>query len=124
MSLFTIDISNILSSPVGTIEEFRFAEEIPADTWEDLVCHGELEMTIKIVHQDYGVDCILSELTATISIPSEGIVERSVSIEGVAREFHIKKKREDTDDISYIDEHDATIDLTTILEQEIVIAGW
>lgn len=29
----------------------------------------------------------------------------------------------DTDDIEYIDTHDASIDLSTIIEQELLIAG-
>lgn len=124
MSLFTIDISTVLSAPVGSMEEFHFAQEIPADMWEDLICETDLKMNIKIVKQDYGVDCILSELSTTISIPSEGIENKEIEIDGVTREFHLKKKNEDTDDISYVYTHDASIDLTTILEQELLIAGF
>ena len=40
MSLFTIDISTLLSSPVGTTEDFRFEQEIPTETFEDIICHG------------------------------------------------------------------------------------
>lgn len=123
MSLFAVDISTILSSPVGTIEEFHFAQEIPEDIWEDLICETDLEMSIKIVKKEYGVDCILEGLKTTIAIPSEGIENKEIEIDGVTREFHLKKKKEDTDDISYIDTHDASIDLTTILEQELLIAG-
>lgn len=124
MSLFTLDISTLLSSPVGTMEEFHFEQEIPADTWEDLICEETLQMHIKIVRQEYGVDCILGNLKTIISIPSEGIENKEIEIDGVTREFHLKKKREDTDDISYINTHDASIDLATIIEQELLIAGF
>lgn len=123
MSLFTIDISSILSTPVGSIEEFQFSQEIPADTWADVICEEDLDMHIKIIRQEYGVDCILSNLKTTITIPSEGIEQREIDIHGVTREFHLKKTPSDTDDISYIDTHDATIDLTTVLEQELLISG-
>jgi hypothetical protein len=106
------------------MEEFHFEQEIPADTWEDLICEETLQMHIKIVRQEYGVDCILGNVKTTISIPSEGIENKEIEIDGVTREFHLKKKREDTDDISYIDTHDASIDLTTIIEQELLIAGF
>ncbi len=39
MSLFTIDILTLLSSPVGTTEEFQFDQDIPVETFEDLICH-------------------------------------------------------------------------------------
>lgn len=124
MSLFTIDISPVLASSVGSIEEFQFSQEIPKNTWEDLVCEESLTMNIKIVRQEYGVDCILNQLSTVISIPSEGIEGKDIQIDGVTREFHLKKTPKDTDDISYIDTHDMTIDLTLIMEQELLIAGF
>lgn len=123
MSLFTIDISALLASPVGNMEEFHFSQEIPMETWEDLLCEKELQMNIKIIRQDHGLDCLLSHLSTVISIPSEGIENRDIEIDGVTREFHIKKTTEDTDDISYINMRDGTIDLSLILEQELLIAG-
>jgi hypothetical protein len=124
MSLFTIDISALLQSPVGSIEEFQFDQEIPSDTWEDLVCESDLEMNIKLIRQEYGLECIFGQLTTSISIPSEGIKNKEIEIDGVSREFHLKKRNEDTDDISYIDTHDGTIDLSLVLEQELLIAGF
>ena len=124
MSLFTIDISGLLTSPVGSMEEFNFREDIPRDTWEDLICEEELHMNIKIIRQDHGLDCILSRLSTVISIPSEGIENKEVAIDGVTRELHLKKTEKDTDDISYIDMRNGTIDLSLILEQELLIAGF
>jgi hypothetical protein len=124
MSLFTLDISAILLSPVGTMEEFHFCQEIQGDMWDDLLCETTLEMNIKIVRQDYGVDCILGQLKTTISILSEGIDKKEIEIDGVTREFHLKKNPNDTDDVSYIETRDMTIDLSFILEQELLIAGF
>lgn len=124
MSLFTIDISRLLGLPVGSIEEFHFDQEIPADTWEDLICEEPLVMDIKVVREEFGISCLLQELSTNISIPSEGIESSPISLEHISREFHLKKKIEDTDDIEYIDTHDATIDLSRIVEQELLIAGF
>jgi hypothetical protein len=121
--LFTIDTSALLSSPTGTMEEFQFAQEIPVDTWDDLVCEGELRMHIKLMKETYGIECILSSVEATIGIPSEGIEDKSLEIENISREFHLKKKPDDTDDIEYVADHDGTIDLTRVIEQELLIAG-
>lgn len=123
MSLFTIEVSSLLQLPVGSISEFHFEQEISTDTWEDLICEGFLSMTIKLVREDYGINCILQNLDATITIPSEGIENKTLALENISREFHLKKKNEDTDDIEYIDHHDATINLSTIIEQELLIAG-
>lgn len=123
MSLFTIDISKLLSSPVGTMEEFEFAQELPTDTWDDLVCIADLEMRVKLLRQDYGIECILSRVETQITIPSESIEDKAIEIEHVSREFHLKKQPRDTDDIEYINMHDATIDLANIIEQELLIAG-
>ena len=123
MSLFTIDISTLLSSPVGTTEEFRFDQDIPEDTFEDVVCQWWLSMTIKLLHQEYGIECILVALQTTIEIPSEGIENKEIEIIGVSREFHTKKQLQDTDDIQYINMHDGTIDLTEIIREELLIAG-
>ena len=124
MPLFTIDISSILASPVGSLEEFQFCQEIPEKTWEDLICLRELQMHIRLIRQEYGLDCILSQLSTTVTIPSEGIEEKEITIDGVTREFHLKKSPKDTDDISYIDTRNGTIDLTSVLEQELLIAAW
>lgn len=123
MSLFTIDVSSLLQLPVGSISEFQFEQEIPTDTWEDLICEDALSMNIKLVRQDYGINCIIWSLSTTITIPSESIENKIIELDNISREFHLKKKKEDTDDIEYIDTHDATVDLSTILEQELLIAG-
>ncbi len=123
MSLFTIDTSTLLSSPVGTMEEFQFAQGIPTDTWDDLVCNEELRMHVKLLKQDYGIECILSSVETLITIPSESIENKPIEIENISREFHLKKKPTDTDDIEYINDHDGTIDLTKVIEQELLIAG-
>lgn len=124
MSLFTIDISTLLQSPVGTVEEFQFSQDIPADTFEDVICLEPLAIHIKLVRQEYGIQCLLLEMLTTVDIPSNDIKKREIEILDVAREFHIKKLREDTDDIEYINDHDATIDLTSIINQELLIAAW
>lgn len=59
MSLFTIDVSPLLQLPVGSISEFHFEQEIPTDTWGDLICEESLSMDIKLVRQDYGINCII-----------------------------------------------------------------
>lgn len=59
MSLFTIDVSSLLQLPVGSISEFQFEQEIPTDTWEDLICEEPLSMNIKLVREDYGINCII-----------------------------------------------------------------
>ena len=123
MSLFTIDVSSLLQLPVGSISEFHFEQEIPTDTWEDLLCEEVLSMSIKLVRQDYGINCIIQDLWTTITIPSESIENKGIELENISREFHLKKKPNDTDDIEYVDTHDATIDLSTIIQQELLIAG-
>lgn len=124
MSLFTIDISSLLSLPIGSVSEFQFEEDIPSDTWEDLVCDEVLSMHIKLIRQEYGINCLIQDLKTTITIPSESIEKKIIELQNISREFHLKKSPKDTDDIEYIDTHDATIDLTRILEQELLIAGF
>lgn len=124
MSLFTIDISSLLSLPVGSVSEFEFKEDIPSDTWEDLVCDEVLSMHIKLIRQEYGINCIIQELGTTITVPSESIEKKIIELQNISREFHLKKTPTDTDDIEYIDTHDATIDLNRIIEQELLIAGF
>jgi|GEM_PF-1207472 len=123
MSLFTIDVSSLLQLPVGSISEFQFEQEIPEETWDDLICEELLTMQIKLVREDHGITCIIQNLTTTITIPSESIEYKKIQLEHISREFHLKKSPKDTDDIEYINSHDATIDLSTIIEQELLIAG-
>jgi len=123
MSLFTIDISNLLWQPVGSVAEFQFEQDVPTNTWEDLICDEALSMHIKLVREAYGVNCILRELSTIVSIVSEGIEWTPIHLEHISREFHLKKDITDTDDIEYIDTRDATIDLIKIIEQELLIAG-
>lgn len=123
MSLFTIDISSLLSLPVGSISEFQFEQDIPEDTWEDLICTEILSMSVKLIREDYGINCLLQKITTTVTIPSEGIEEKVVELDNISREFRLKKTEKDTDDIEYINLHDATIDLSRVIEQELLIAG-
>jgi hypothetical protein len=123
MSLFTIDVSSLLSLPVGSISEFQFEQELPQDTWEDLICTESLRMSVKLIREDYGINCLLAEVATTITIPSEWLEGVSISLEHISREFHLKKTEKDTDDIEYINTHDATIDLSRVIEQELLIAG-
>ncbi len=123
MSLFTIDISALLSLPVGSISEFQFEQEIPEGTWEDLICTEVLAMSVKLIREDYWINCLLEKVSTLITIPSEGLEDIPISLEHISREFHLKKTEKDTDDIEYINTHDATIDLTRIVEQELLIAG-
>ncbi len=124
MSLFTIDISTLLQSPVGTVEEFQFSQDIPEDTFEDVICLEPLTIHIKLVRQEYGLQCLLVEVRTVVDIPSNDIKKKALEILDVAREFHLKKRKEDTDDIEYINDHDASIDLTQIINQELLIAAW
>ena len=123
MSLFTIDISTLLHSPVGTMEEFQFNQDIPVDTFEDVICTQPLDMHIKLVREEYWIRCIFSSLQTQLSIPSEGIEEKTVELHSLSREFHIKKKSDDTDDIEYIDSYNGTINLSKVIEQELLIGG-
>ncbi len=123
MSLFTIDVSSLLSLPVGSVSEFQFEQEVPEDTWEDLVCTEDLMMSVKLIREDYGINCLLQEITTIVTIPSEWIEEKIIELDNISREFRLKKTPKDTDDIEYINTHDATIDLAKIIEQELLIAG-
>ncbi len=123
MSLFTIDISSLLPQPVWSMLEFEFEQDIPEDIWEDLVCTESLIMSVKLIREDYGINCLLQKITTTITIPSEGIEDKIINLDNISREFHLKKSEKDTDDIEYINSHDATIDLARVIEQELLIAG-
>lgn len=124
MSLFTIDVSTLLHSPIGTMEEFQFSQELPADIFEDIVCVEPLDIHIKLIRQDYGIQCLLCEVRTTIDMPSNDIKNKSIEIINIAREFHIKKMKEDADDIWYINDRDGTVDLADMIRQELMIAGW
>ncbi len=123
MSLFSLDISEILGSPVGTLREFHFEQSLPKDTFSDVICTEDLIMDIKLVHQSYGIECLFISLETTINIPSESIEWKEISLSNQSREFHLKKSEKDTDDIQYIDTHDMIIDLTQAIEEELLIAG-
>lgn len=123
MSLFTIDISPLLSAGIGTTEEFQFESSISDDIFGEVVCLEPLQIHIKLIRQEYGIECVIISLSTLINIPTEGISRRDISIEHISREFHEKKQSTHPDDIEYIDMHDCTIDLTQAIEQELLIAG-
>ena len=123
MSLFSLDVSEILGSPVGTLQEFHFQQTIPADTFLEIICVEELIMHIRLVRQPYGVECIFVELKTTIDIPEEFIQSEEVTFANQSREFHLKKTPDDSDDIQYIDAHELTLDLTQAIEEELLISG-
>ena len=123
MSLFSLDVSEILGSPVGTLKEFHFKQTIPADTFSEVLCVEELIMHVRLVRQPYGVECIFVELKTTIDIPEEFIQSKEVTFANQSREFHLKKTPDDSDDIQYIDTHELTLDLTQAIEEELLISG-
>lgn len=73
MSLFSLDISEILGSPVGTLREFHFEQTLPEDTFSDIICRDDLIMDVKLIHQTYGIECLFISLSTTIDIVSESI---------------------------------------------------
>lgn len=87
------------------------------------MCKENLSMHIKLVRQEYGINCFIQNLKTVVSIPSEELESVEISLENISREFHLKKRKEDTDDIEYINDHDATIDLSRVIEQELLIAS-
>ena len=123
MSLFSLDVSEILGSPVGTLQEFHFEQIIPANTFSEVLCTKELVMHVRLVRQPYGVECIFVELKTTIDIPEEFIQSEEVTFANQSREFHLKKTPDDSDDILYIDTHELTLDLTQAIEEELLISG-
>ncbi|MFA6079981.1 MAG: hypothetical protein WC753_00670 [Candidatus Gracilibacteria bacterium] len=123
MSLFSLDVSAILESPVGTLQEFHFEQIPPEDTFSEVICRGELVMDIKLIHQSYGIECVFVALKTTIDIPDESIQSEKVTLTNQSREFHLKKTPDDSDDIQYIDTHKLAIDLTQAIEEELLIAG-
>jgi hypothetical protein len=48
-------------------------------------------MNIKLIRQEYGIECLLLHIESTIEIPSEGIENKELEITNISREFHIKK---------------------------------
>ncbi len=80
-------------------------------------------MKIKLIRQDYGIECLLLHVQSTIEIPSEGIENKELNITNISREFHLKKQPQDPDDIQYIDIRESTIDLANIVREELLIAG-
>ncbi len=123
MSLFSLDIAEILASPIGAIREFHFDQSLPDDTFNDVICTNNLLMNIKLVRQSYGIECLFVSLETTIDIPNESIENKEITLSNQSREFHLKKSDKDTDDIQYIDTHDMMIDLTQAIEEELLIAG-
>jgi len=123
MSLFSLDVSEILGSPIGTLQEFHFEQPIPADTFTEIICVDTLKMHVRLVRQPYGIECIFVELTTTIDIPAEFIHSEEVTFAHQSREFHLKKTENDADDIEYIDTHELTLDLTQAIEEELLISG-
>lgn len=123
MSLFTIDISDLLASPVGSTEEFHFEQKIPKNMWKTLACTKPLAMRIKLIREEYGIHCLLLDLKTQIDIPEEWIEDAIIELHDISREFHLKKSPKDTDDIEYIDISHGTIDFKKVIEQELLIAG-
>ncbi len=123
MSLFALDIADILAWPVGTMQEFHFEQTLPDDTFTEVVCQDDLVMDIKIIHQSYGVECLIVSLQTTIDIPNESIEWKEIILTNQSREFHTKRLPNDADDIGYIDMHTLSIDLSQALEEELLIAG-
>jgi hypothetical protein len=73
MSLFTLDISDILTGPTGTMQAFHFEQSLPEEIFSGVVCTADLVMDIKLVKQDYGIECLITSLETTIDIPEECI---------------------------------------------------
>ena len=80
-------------------------------------------MSIKLIRQEYGIECLLLDIEATVEIPSEGIEGKELEITNISREFHLKKQPRDPDDIQYIDIRESTVDLANIVREELLIAG-
>jgi len=95
---------------------------VPDGSFQDIVMISPLKMDIQVVRQDYGVDVRILLLETTVDVPCDNISNTPIYLSDISREYHLDPTIEDTDDILYIDKHEQTIDLSTAIEQEILIA--
>lgn len=118
--MFTLPISDILSSYTGDSKKFSFSGEIFDWYMEDIIFQAPLDFSIQIIALDDWVEVVFYNLS-TVVLYEEKI--HTVKIVDFARTW---KKSIDTmmddDDVGLIDAKSWTIDLTPVLREEIIMA--
>lgn len=122
MSLLSIDIVDILAAPVWTTDKMGFSSDIDKDIFESIICLSPMTISLRLIRQEYGIQCVFDSIQCVVSVPSEGISDAEIHLSDISRELHLKRHEDDPDDLGYIHSNDEVYDLSLMIEQEILIA--
>ena len=118
--MFTVPISDILSSYTGDSKNFSFSGEVFDGFFEDIRFLSPLEFDIRIIALHDGVECLFEKLVTTVEYDWQ---RHSVKIANFERTW--KKyldPLEDPDDVREINMKNQTIDLAPVIREEIIMA--
>lgn len=116
--MFEIPVWDILSSYTWDSKELEFIWEVYDWYYEDLKFLDNLELKIKIIWLDDGVNVMINKLKARVKYND---IIRFIEIENIEREFKERIDPINSDDIKYINKTWLTIDIGDIVREEILI---
>jgi uncharacterized protein YozE (UPF0346 family) len=118
--MFTVPVSDILSSYTGDSKDFSFSGEVFDGFFDDIRFLSPLEFDIRLIALEDGVECIFEKFVVDVEYENK---KHHVEITRFDRTW--KKyldPLEDPDDIREINMKNQTIDLAPVIREEIIMA--
>ena len=118
MSLFTINVSGLLSSYPGYATDTTFSGDIEDDYYEDLCFVDTLTFSLRLIHVDDGIEAFFRDISTEVEYGGELF---TIDIPEAVRSFKEIRGPRDPDDIQYIDMKRKEIDIGSMIREEILL---
>lgn len=115
--MFSLSVSDLISSYSGDSKSFSFSWEIPDGYMSDIAFLKPLEFSIQIIAIDNGISVIFDELSTVVEYEKK---KHSIHVSNFERIFRIHPDPLDADDVQPIKNN--MIDLSPVLREEIIMA--
>ena len=114
----------MLASYTGDNQELAFDGPVYDGYYEDITFLSNLQLKIRLISIDEGIEVLISELRALIRY--EGMdhqvdFQSSDKIDAIARRFVTTYDPLNPDDIKMVDKKNSTIDLKDVIREEILL---
>lgn len=125
MSIFTIKIGKLWSSPEGTTEKGT-VKAVPNFTVDGINFNSPLAANFLLIKLKNEISVILSDIEITVEAQCQrclSFYQQPMTIPTAERQFFAEKpeRPQDFDELFFIDFHHMAVDLSEMLRQEIIL---
>ena len=117
-NMFKIPVGELLASYEGDTKFITFCDDVPSNTWEDVILKDLLNIEIQLTHIKEGIEVSFSRFETIADIDG---IEYEIDIPTFERTFREKVDRNDPGSLDIINRKTGMIDLSHVIREEILM---